>query len=222
MRAKSNIKDVMKFLAELEQHNERPWFQANRDRYDAVRKPWEEDIARLIDAVAAFDDNVRGQDVKSAVYRIYRDVRFSHDKSPYKNYFSAVLGRGGRKTVMSSYYVHFQPGHTMIGGGIWWPQKPILDQLRSLIDAEADEWVKIVESPSITQFYQWDCNTLKKMPKPYQAGNPMARYLKMKEYILLAQPGPDYWDCDDWVERVAADLQRLKPMHDFLNYVFDD
>ncbi len=221
MKSKSNIKEIMAFLRELQVNNNRPWFKQHKEQYDALRQPWEADMERLIELVGNVDDQVRGLYIKNCVYRIYRDVRFSNDKSPYKNYFSGVLGKGGRHTKLSCYYVHFQPDNIIMGGGIWWPEKPILDQLRSLIDAEGDEFLKIMQ-PILAAGYDWDCATLKKMPKQYDASNPMARYLKMKEYIVVKRPGEDYFDVDDWVERVASDLLVLKPMHDFLNYVFDE
>lgn len=221
MKSESKISDVIGYLELLQQHNDRVWFKANRQLYDEVRIPWERDMARLITLVGRYDDNVRGLDVKGCVYRIYRDIRFSHDKSPYKNYFSGVLGRGGRHTVMSGNYVHFQPGNIMVGGGIWWPEKPILDKLRALIDAEPDEFLQIVENPEFTSRYHWECNTLKSMPHDYPKDHPLARYIKMKEYIAMMRPELDYFDCDDWVERVADDLRHLMPLHNFLNYVFD-
>ena len=114
MKSASNIKAILSFLRQLEANNDRVWFKAHKEDYDALRQPWEADMGRLIGLVADYDDNVRGLGVKDCVYRIYRDIRFSHDKSPYKNYFSGVLGKGGRHTVMSSYYVHFEPGNLMI------------------------------------------------------------------------------------------------------------
>lgn len=216
------MKQVLAFLRQLEANNDRPWFKAHKDEYDALRKPWERDMERLIGLVAGYDDNVRGLTVKDSVYRIYRDIRFSKNKDPYKNYFSGVLGKGGRHTVMSGYYVHFQPGKVMLCGGVWWPEKPVLERLRALIDAEAEEFLKIVNNPDITARYQWDSETLKTMPKGYAKEHPMAKFLKMKEYILMMKPDEDYLDCDDWVERVADDLRPLKPLHDFLNYVFDE
>ena len=222
MKSASDIKQVLAFLRQLEANNDRPWFKAHKDEFDALRKPWERDMERLIGLVADYDDNVRGLAVKDSVYRIYRDIRFSKNKAPYKNYFSGVLGRGGRHTIMSGYYVHFQPGMLMLGGGVWWPEKSILDRLRALIDAESEEFLKIVNNPDITSRYHWESDTLKTMPKGYAKEHPMAEFLKMKEYILMMKPDEDYFDCDDWVERVAEDLRPLKPLHDFLNYVFDE
>ncbi len=224
MKSESDIKQVIGFLEELAVNNDRRWFADNKDRYDAVRSAWEHDMARLITRVAEFDDNSRGLDIKQCVYRIYRDVRFSHDKSPYKRYFSGVIGRGGRHTTVSSNYVHFEPGNIMVGGGVWWPEKAVLSRLRALIDAEGDEWLRIVQSPDFTANFSWWCDTLKKLPADYShiaADSPLAPYIKMKEYIAIKRVDIDYFDCEDWVERVASDLRRLQPMHDFLNYVFD-
>lgn len=221
MKSYSNISEILAYLRQLEAHNERPWFKEHKDEYDTLRTAWEHDMERLIAMVADFDENVHGLAVKDCVYRIYRDIRFSPDKRPYKNYFSGVLAKGGRHTVMSGYYVHFQPGQIMLAGGIWWPEKTILNKLRALIDAEGDEFLKIVNNPEITSRYDWESNSLKTMPREYHKDNPMARFLKMKEYLLISRPDEAYFNCDDWVQRVANDLRPLKPLHDFLNYVFD-
>lgn len=221
MKSASNIRDILAFLRQLQANNDRVWFKAHKQQYDALRQPWEQDMERLITLVGDYDDNVRGLSLKECIYRIYRDIRFSHDKSPYKGYFSGVLGKGGRHTVMSGYYVHFEPGNLMLGGGVWWPQKEILSRMRSLIDAEGEELERIVADRSITDRYQWVSDTLKNVPAGFSKDHPQARYLKMKEYILMMHPDESYFDCDDWVARVADDLRPLKPLHDFLNYVFE-
>lgn len=221
MKSASNIHEVLAFLRQLAINNDRTWFKANKERYDAMRRPWEQDMERLIALVADYDAQARGLTVKDSVFRIYRDIRFSHDKRPYKTYFSGVIGKGGRHAVQSCYYAHFGVEQLMLCGGVWWPEKAVLDQLRGLIDAEPEEFLAIVNNPAITSRYQWMSSTLKTMPKGYPKDHPLAEYLKMKEYTLVMYLGEDYFDCDDWVERVAADLQPLKPLHDFLNYVFD-
>lgn len=221
MKSASNIPQILAFLRQLAINNDRAWFKARKEQFDALRKPWEQDMERLIALVADFDPQARGLTLRDSVYRIYRDIRFSHDKSPYKTYFSAVIGKGGRHTVQSCYYVHFGVEDLMLCGGIWWPEKPILDQLRGLIDVEPQEFLDIVNNPAITSRYQWMSQSLKSMPKGYPKDHPLAQYLKMKEYLLVDRLDESYFDCEDWVERVASDLQPLKPLHDFLNYVFE-
>jgi uncharacterized protein (TIGR02453 family) len=221
MKSASNISEVLDFLRQLAINNDRTWFKARKDRYYALRGAWEQDMERLIALVGQFFPDVRGLAVKDCVYRIYRDIRFSHDKRPYKTYFSGVIGKGGRHTVQSAYYVHIGGDELMLCGGIWWPEKPILEQLRGLIDAEPEEFLAIVNHPDITSRYQWMSKSLKTMPKGYDKDHPMGKYLKMKEYLMVKHVDESYFDCEDWVERVAQDLQPLKPLHDFLNYVFE-
>ncbi len=221
MKSESNITEILDFLRRLAANNDRVWFKAHKDEYDALRKPWERDMERLISLVSGYDDNVRGLRVQDSVYRIYRDIRFSKDKSPYKRYFSGVLGKGGRHTIISSYYVHFEPGNLMLGGGVWWPEKNILEQLRKLIDAEPEEFKQIVENKEFKKRYRWECETLKKVPAGFNPEHPMAEFLKMKEYIVMMRPDESYFECEDWVAKVAGDLKPMKPLHDFLNYVFD-
>lgn len=221
MKSASSISEVMAFLRQLAINNDRAWFKARKPQFDALRQPWEQDMERLIGLVAQFDPLVRGLAVKDSVYRIYRDTRFSHDKSPYKTYFSGVIGKGGRHTVQPGYYVHMGVEEMMLCGGIWWPEKPILDQLRGLIDAESEEFLAIINHPDLSTRYEWMSQSLKSMPKGYPKDHPMAPYLKMKEYLLVMRVDESYFGCEDWVERVASDLQPLKPLHDFLNYVFE-
>ena len=159
MKSSSNIRQIMEFLRQLAVNNDRTWFKARKAQYDALRSPWEQDMERLIGLVANYDSQARGLSVKDSVFRIYRDIRFSHDKSPYKTYFSGVIGRGGRHAVQSCYYVHMGVQEMMLCGGIWWPEKAVLDQLRGLIDAEPQEFLDIVTSPAITSRYQWMSRT---------------------------------------------------------------
>ena len=222
MKSASNIHEVLTFLRQLAVNNDRNWFKAHKDQFDVLRGAWDQDMTRLIALVGDYFPDVRGLAVKDCVYRIYRDIRFSHDKSPYKTYFSGVIGKGGRHLVESGYYVHIGVEEMMLCGGVWWPEKPVLEQLRKLIDAEPEEFLAIINHPDITsRNYEWMSRTLKKVPSGFPADHPMAQYLKMKEYCLVKYVDEDYFDCEDWVERVASDLQPLKPLHDFLNYVFE-
>jgi len=224
MKSQSNIKDVLAFLRLLGTNNDRAWFKAHKEQlYDPLRNAWEQDMERLISLMAEWDEKARGLDVKQAVYRIYRDIRFSSDKRPYKQYFSAVVGRGGRHCVSSGYYLHFEPEHLMLCGGVWWPAKDKLDALRRLIDAEPEEFSKLIGDKCLKKAgFHFEGDTLKNVPKEFPKDHPLGEFLKRKEFILVKHVGEDYYDCDDWVQRVNDDFRVLKPIHDFLDYVYDE
>lgn len=135
----ANMHDTYEFLKLLAVNNNREWFNANKAEYQELRKAWENDISRLLSLMGEYDESLRGLQVKDCAYRIYRDVRFSADKSPYKTYFSAVLGKKGRKCIQAACYLHMAPGESGLHAGIWWPENEILSRLRSEIDANADE-----------------------------------------------------------------------------------
>lgn len=224
MKSKSNISEILAFLRLLAANNDRTWFKAHKEQlFDPLRGAWEQDIERLIAVMANWEEKARGLDVKQAVYRIYRDIRFSPDKRPYKQYFSAVIGRGGRHCVSSGYYLHFEPDHLMLCGGVWWPAKDKLDALRRLIDAEPEEFTRLVTDERLTQRgFAFEGDALKNVPKDFPRNHPLGEYLKRKEYILVKHVDEDYFNCDDWVQQVNDDLRVLKPLHDFLDYVYDE
>ncbi len=224
MKSQSNIKEVLDFLRLLAANNDRGWFKAKKEAlYDPLRNAWEQDMARLVRLMAEWEEKARGLDVKQVVYRIYRDIRFSHDKRPYKQYFSGVIGRGGRHCVSSGYYIHFEPDHLMLCGGVWWPAKDKLDALRRLIDAEPEEFTRLISDKNLkASGFHFDGDTLKNVPKEFPRDHPLGEYLKRKEYILMKNVDEDYFDCDDWVQRVADEFRVLKPLHDFLDYVYDE
>lgn len=221
----SNIPDIYLFLRELSSHNERVWFNAHKSsHYQPLRKAWEADIARVISLVGEWDEKARGLDVKSSIYRIYRDTRFSPDKTPYKTYFSAVVGKGGRHCTSSAYYLHFEPGQSMLCGGIWWPERDKLLAIRNLIDAEQEEFKQIVDKLNADGgFRPYPLSgSLKKVPKEFDPNHPLADYLKLKDFTFVRYLSDDYFRCDDWVEKVVNDLKPLKPLHDFLDWVYEE
>lgn len=217
-----NMKDAFGFLKELAVNNNREWFNARKETiYHPLRKAWEEDIARLLSLMNEYDDSLRGLRVTDCAYRIYRDIRFSADKSPYKNYFSAVLGKGGRKCVQAGYYLHMEPGNSGLHAGIWWPENEILTKLRSEIDANVEEFKAILDNPDFSLRFRFYGDKLKTLPRGYSKDNPNAEYIKMKEYLCIKEVPDEFFFCDDWVEKVANEFRYVKEFNRFLNYIFD-
>lgn len=218
----ANMHDTYEFLKRLAVNNNREWFNANKAEYQELRKAWENDISRLLILMGEYDESVRGLQVKDCAYRIYRDVRFSADKSPYKTYFSAVLGKKGRKCIQAACYLHMAPGESGLHAGIWWPEKEILSRLRSEIDANADEFKAILANPELSSSFRFYGDKLKVVPRGYSKDNPNAELIKMKEYLCQKPVDDSYFFCENWVEKVAEDFKRVQDFNRFLNYVFED
>ena len=209
------------FFSQLEANNNREWFAAHKPEFDRLRAQLLADIQRLIGLMTQYDPSLRGLDSADTLYRIYRDLRFTPVKLPYKTHLGSVIAKGGKRSVQSCYYVHFEPGHSGLFGGLWEPSSDLLRRLRQEIDTNIDEFVGIVEAEPFTSRFHFAGRELKTMPRDYPKDHPYARYIKMKEY-LVEMPLPDeYFFADDWVEKTAEHFKPLKPLHDFLNYVFD-
>lgn len=218
----ANMQDTYDFLKAVAVNNNREWFNAHKDEYTMLRKAWEADIARLMGLMAEWDSSLRGLQVKDCAYRIYRDIRFSHDKSPYKTYFSAVLGKKGRKCTQAGCYLHMEPGNSALYAGIWWPEADILARLRSEVDANIEEFKEILERPELASRFEFTGEKLKVLPRGYSKDNPNAEYIKMKEYLCVRKVADEYFFCEDWVEKVAEDFSYVKDFNTFLNYVFSE
>lgn len=221
MKNEKYMPQLFDFLKRLSENNNREWFKANKDEFDELRQLWINDIQLLINRMSEYDDTLRGVDVKDCIYRIYRDIRFSNNKLPYKTHLGAVLARGGRKTLESCYYIHFEPGRCGLHGGIWCPDSQLLSKLRHEIDDNIEEFTEIVENEEFKSRYEFVGDTLKMMPKGFPKDLPHARFIKMKEYLVSMPVADSYFMADDWISAAATDFRAMKPMHDFLNYVFE-
>ena len=134
MQAKFNFPPILDFLDKLAQNNYKGWFDSNRAEYELAREIFNQFVDYLIDELRV-SDNLQGLTAKECVTRIFRDIRFSRDKSPYHTNFSAIIGPGGKKSLMQSYYVHIQPhDQSIIAGGLHMPTPGQLDRFRQAID----------------------------------------------------------------------------------------
>ena len=124
-------KELFQFLSELRLHNNREWFQANKPRYDLLHRQFIEVVQELINRMTLFEPELAGLTPKDCIFRIYRDIRFSPDKTPYKTHFGAYIAAyGGRKSEYAGYYLHLEPGASMLAGGVWCPPPALLKLFR--------------------------------------------------------------------------------------------
>lgn len=219
------MKKILSFLTDLSRHNDREWFTANKDRYLEAHHRFEAFTAEYIRRLAELEPALAGLTPKDCIWRIYRDVRFSTDKRPYKEWFGAFPAvKGGKKSMRGGYYIHLQPGHCMFAGGIWCPNPDLLKALRTEIEANYDEVESIMAAPS-WQRYFGDFDTdymLKKVPAGFDPDFVHADWLKRKAYTF-STPLTDSEVCaPDFMDRLIEIAAAGKPMNDFLNYTFEE
>ena len=188
-----NAAALLDFLHQLAQHNERDWFQVHKATYDALRADFEKDVAYWLAELAQDEPALAALDPKKCTFRIYRDVRFSKVKVPYKTHFSAYFAAGGKQGTAPGRYVQVGPGgQTLVAGGLYEPTKEQLAAVRQEIDYQAADLHKLLATPRTRQFFPQGLvgEQLKKMPPGYEASHPDAAWLRHKAF-LLSHPLPD-------------------------------
>ena len=219
------MKETLQFLRELAVHNNKEWFDQNRTRYKACRERFErftdEYIRRLTEEV---DPTLKGLKAKDCIWRINRDIRFSNDKRPYKEWFGAFpAAGGGKKSPQGGYYVHIQPGNCMFAAGIWCPEKDLLRGLRDDIVGNYDELEEIMASPAFQEYFT-DFDTdymLTRVPAGYDADFVHADWLKRKTFTI-STPLTDKQVCaPDFMDQLIRIAKAAYPINRFLNYRFN-
>jgi uncharacterized protein (TIGR02453 family) len=211
---------TLDFLSQLDQNNNKVWFDEHRKHYEAAKADFEGFIGDLLQAATATVPELEGRKAKDCIFRIYKDVRFSKDKVPYKNNFGAGFGKGDKKMNVAGFYVHLQPGnHSFIGGGLWMPEAALLKAVRQEIDYDLDSFTAILKKASFKKLFGEpdQSEKLKRAPKDYEEDNPAIEYLKLKSFTV----GTSFSDKDmvtkDAVGKIAAIVKEMKPFIDFLN-----
>ena len=213
-------KSTLDFLKLLKINNNRDWFLNNKSHYTEARENFETFVQQVINKIIDFEPIMKGLEVKSCVYRINRDIRFSNDKSPYKAHLGAFIVRGGKKNgdKFSGYYVHIEPWKNMIAGGAYMPPAPWLSSIREKIDEKPEEILKIISSKDfIRVFGKIDGEKLKKAPKGYPSDHPNVELLKYKSYLVMNEIADKEVLSDKFFDHVVDVCRIMKPFNDFLN-----
>lgn len=204
--------EVMEFLKDLGNNNNRPWFQENKDRFEAAKAEAHflfREIELGLKELDEFHD--------PKFYRIYRDIRFSKDKTPYKDHFSAIFQRKQPEN-RGSFYVHLQPGSSFIGGGFWGPERDDLNRIRRAISME-DELEKILQNKEFKKaFGEMKGEKLKNVPKEYEKDHPRGELLKFKQFLIMKNYSDKEVLSDKFVENILKDYQIMQA---FFYYMTD-
>ncbi len=212
------MKRAFDFLGDLRANNNREWFAANKSRYKEAEAVFNSYAGELMALVGEFDPSVRDLTLRESTYRIYRDTRFSHDKTPYKTHFGLYICPGGKKSGNGGYYFHLEPAgkdgeRGMIGGhlldvGIYMPEPAVLKSVRDEIFDNGEAVLAAIEVARAGAGWELDrSNSLKRTPTGYPVGSEWDDYLKLKDFHLSKTIDDDYILSPGLARRAAEDFR---------------
>jgi uncharacterized protein (TIGR02453 family) len=221
-----HTRDLMQYLAELSENNNRAWFVMNKPRYDILRAEFLELVTVLIADIARFDPPIAACNPKKALFRINRDVRFAHDKSPYKTTFSAAITASGMKKPSQGggpmYYFHIDAeGTLLLAAGEYMPPTDRVRAIRREIVADAKNFGKVVKNKKMLETYgelEQD-SKLTRPPKGYDADSPHVEFLKLKDFLVVKRVSIKKKIPADLGKDIAAHFKNGLPLVTWLRQV---
>ena len=218
------MKTVISFLNELVANNNRDWFDANRQYYREAQNQFNMFVDNLLVEVRGFDSSIGNITAKDCVYRIYRDIRFSNDKTPYKNHFGAYIAQGGRKSPLCGYYFHVELAdsgylnNSLWAGGIYCPDAPTLKAVRTDIYEHPDEYKAIIHNDDFIKNFKWfDGNMLTSAPKGFPKDFPDIELLKRKDYTFYKNIDQQTLTSDNLLAESVNTFKKMTPFNIFMN-----
>lgn len=214
-----DFKTIFTFLKALAKNNNREWFEKNKGEYLQAKESFEGFVGNLLKEAIKVDNALMGLDPKKLTFRIYRDVRFSKDKSPYKTNMGATFSPGGKLMNKPGYYLHIEPGNkSFVAGGLYMPAPEDVAKVRQEIDYNGKKLEAIFKSAAFKMYYDgFDVfDQLKKAPKGYAPDHQYVEWLKLKSFIITH----NFKDADvqhkDFLKDVSGAFKAMKPFNDFL------
>ena len=213
---------TLQFLRNLEKNNNRDWFNENKTLYQEAQQDVISFVEKLMEEMADFDEEIGKLEAKKSVFRIYRDTRFSKDKTPYKTNFGAGLGMG-KGNKISGYYLHIEPGKSFLAGGVYKPEPSVLKTIRQEISAFGDEFLEILEQDEFRNYFRGLSveDKLKKVPQGFEKDDKMAEYLKLKHFIVTHPISDEQLLSENAVKEFTKIFKAMKPLNDFLQTPFE-
>ena len=211
------MEKVLQFLTELNKNNNREWFNDNRKWYEESRDKVLFLTDVLINEIGKFDKDIRGVSPKDCVFRIFRDVRFSHDKRPYKTNFGSFVCKGGRKSMNPGYYFHIEPDNSFLGGGIYMPPSATLKLIRNYMAEHADKYLEMIKNPAFcAEFPEMFDDQLKTAPKGFAKDHPHIALLRYKSFIFSKNIANSTVASDSYMNTLVDSFEKLYPVNAFL------
>lgn len=212
---------TIEFLNDLKSNNSKSWFDLNRKRYDKVKADYISLAGNILGQMKKVDPSLEMVETKECVFRINRDIRFSADKSPYKTNLGIALHPGGKKFNLAAYYLHIEPGHSFIGGGLWMPEAPLLSKVRKEIHYFYNDLIEILNNPLYKNTYGpldiEEGQKLSRPPKGYEAEDPAIEFLKLKSFTASTPLADEMLTSDKLIPHIIDRFTILKPFIGFIN-----
>jgi uncharacterized protein (TIGR02453 family) len=213
-------KHFFDFLKELKQNNNREWFQANKERYKSVvQEPLLRFISDFADPLHAISPEFVADPRPNggSMFRIYRDVRFAKDKSPYKTHAAAQFRhRAGRDAHAPGFYLHLEPGNVFVGAGSWHPAREALHDIRTAIAEHPKRWQKVLANTDFSKRHKLVGESLKRPPREFDADHPMIEDLKRKDFISVENFSQTKACSTGFIDVVAESFRTAAPLVKFL------
>ena len=216
---------ILHFIGELSANNNREWFNAHKEEYLAVKGDLEQFTQQWLDAMQTIDPQLADLKPKDCLYRIYRDIRFSPNKLPYKDWIGIILApHGGRKSRHSCYYLHFQPGQCMFAGGMWCPEPDTIKALRQDIYDNYEELEEIFAREEVHPYFtSFDTDgQLKKVPSPYPKDFPHPTWLSRNSFTFSVGLTDKQMCSKGFFNHLLNLCRAAKPLNAFLDYTLDN
>lgn len=212
------------FFKELADNNNKEWFNENKKRYENhVKKPFEKFIADMILRMQSYDPDCKIQP-KDAVFRIYRDIRFSKDKTPYKTQMSAIVGRGGRKDhSLAGMYVELGNGHLRIYGGVYQPDKDQLQAIRQEILYNMEDFDKVINEKNFKKHFgeiRGDKN--KRLPTEFAEVQEQQPLIANKQFYYFSNLDSKLITSDKLIDKLYEAYEVSQPIREFLHAPLND
>jgi uncharacterized protein (TIGR02453 family) len=214
------MEQILSFLRDLAQNNHRDWFNTHKSQYQESLDYFRGFAGKLLSGISGFDPSLGNLEPKDTIFRIYKDVRFSKDKSPYKTHFGCWMTKGGRKSTDAGYYFHLEPGKSFLAAGVWMPPKEQLKLIRQEIVFNPDAYLEVINDPLLRKRYERGGkeDMLKKGPADFPKDFTLLEEIKYKHYIYSR----NYSDADILDPKVSdhavEDFRGLYPLVSYLNH----
>lgn len=212
---------TLTYIKKLQKNNNKPWFEENRLLFNEAKDDFEKLVKDIITSFGKVDADIAPVEAKNCIFRQYRDIRFSKDKTPYKTHMGASFDKGGKNSGFAGYYLHLEPGNkSMAGGGIWMPEAAQLKKIRQEIDYSWDEFSGIINQKDFKKVYgdlEHGEFKLSREPKGYEKDNPAIEYLKLKSLVAMQTLTDDDLVSKGLLQKIVSAFTALMPLIKFIN-----